>query len=120
MYPENYSEMGQEERLNHWSKVLYNGMRWAGEDGKEEISIFDQKLIRDLRTFDSSIDAILPTVITQLAVMWLEEPEEFVSKVNEQCNTAYTVDISYLNGRFHKIPSPKKKSKWWHVFGRKT
>lgn len=100
MYPDNYQEMDVEEQKGHWSMVLSRGMRWAGEDGYEEISIFDEKLINDLRAFDSNIDALLPEILTGLAVMEMENPKAFMEEVNSRMKTSFEVDKEFLKEHF--------------------
>ena len=100
MYPQNYKEMDQEERKHHWSAVFTRAMRWAGEDGNDEISIFDEKLIRDLRIFDANIDLLMPEVLTGLAVMEMESPNAFLAKINSRMRTSFEVDQVFLKEKF--------------------
>lgn len=102
MYPENYTEMSAEEKKAHWTAVLYRGMRWAGEGGDEEISIFDKKLISDLRAFDHEVDEYLPQVLSGLAVSQMERPDSFLAKVNGKMGTCYEVDWIFLEKSFPK------------------
>lgn len=93
MYPDNYSKMNHAERSRHWVAVLHRGMRWAGEDGYEEVSIFDEALLDNLRSFDPDIDGLLPEVLTHLAHMELEDPAEFVAKVCARMNSSGGVGL---------------------------
>ena len=45
MLRSNYPEMTAEEKTAHWVAVIYRQMRWIGEDGVDEIKVFDQRLM---------------------------------------------------------------------------
>lgn len=111
MYPESYAEMNSEEKKAHWSAVLYRAMRWAGEDGHDETSIFDKQLISDLRAFDHEVDRYMPQVLSELAVSQMEQPDRFFAKVNKQMGTYYQVDRKYLAKKL-----PKTFKKWWQIW----
>lgn len=85
--------MNHAERSRHWTAALYRGMRCAAEDGYDEVSIFDEALLNNLRNFDPDIDELLPEVLTHLAHMELDDPAEFVAKVNARMNISYGVGL---------------------------
>lgn len=111
MYPDNYREMTKDERKGHWSAVLYRAMRWAAEDGHDEESIFDKKLISELRSFDRDIDEYMPEVLSGLSVSQMEEPTIFLSRLNSQMGTEYKVDWKFLAKQF-----PRTYKKWWQFW----
>jgi len=89
--PHGYLAMSKEDKIAHWSGYLYRGMRWAGEDGCDEISILDEKEIARLRAADPDIDLLMPYVLLNLARMWMEPIESFVARVNKQMGTHFEV-----------------------------
>jgi hypothetical protein len=94
-----YQQMSDEDKIAYWYNNIYRGMRCAGEDGVEAISILDRRELEKLRANDPDIDMFMPYVLAHLARMWMSEPQEFVAKVNRQMGTEYEV--------VH-IPFPKK------------
>ncbi len=48
MLPAGYSDMDHDGKVRHWVQHLYRAMRWAGEDGHDEISILDRQEIEHL------------------------------------------------------------------------
>ena len=84
----------------HWAGLLYRQMRWAGEDGCEETSIFDRNLLQQMRQDEPDIDALMPSILTYLARMWREEPLAFVGRINAQLGTAYAVDEVIAKSQF--------------------
>ena len=89
--PHGYVEMSKNDKVAHWSGYLYRCMRWAGEDGCDEISILDEREIARLRAADRNIDQLMPYVLLNLARMWIEPVESFVARVNKQMGTNFEV-----------------------------
>lgn len=97
--PEKYAQMSDEEKITHWFNYIYRGMRCAGEDGYDAISILDQAELEGYRATDPEIDMFMPYILGYLSRMWMEPAEQFVGRVNRQMGTKYEV-IS--------IPRPKR------------
>ncbi len=96
MLPSNYPEMTAEEKTAPWVAVIYRQMRWAGEDGVDEIKVFDQRLMGLLRANEPEIESLMPSMLTRLSAMWLEAPAVFLGKVNARLGTSYEVDESII------------------------
>lgn len=87
--PDDYAQMNDDKRVAHWSAYLGRGMRWAGEDGYDEISILDANEIARLRAADPDIDRLMPPILAVLAKMWMEPIDAFFMRVNKQMGTAF-------------------------------
>lgn len=89
--PPEYAGWNATERIGFWTGLLYRQMRWAGEDGLEEITILDAPLLARMREDDPGVDALLPFVLVQLSRMWMTQPGDFVARVNAQMGTDFRV-----------------------------
>jgi hypothetical protein len=94
MLPSGYLGMSREERIGYWVAMIYRQMRWAGEDGNDELSVFEQRLVGLLKGDEPEIDSLMPSILTYLSRMWLEAPAAFLGKVNARLGTSYEVDES--------------------------
>ena len=97
--PENYARMSDEEKITHWSNYIYRGMRCAGGDGCDEISILDKAELEGYRATDPEIDMFMPYILGYLSRMWMEPVERFVGRANLQMGTDYEVI---------RIPQPQR------------
>ena len=96
----NYNALSYDDRVSHWTGVFYRQMRWAGEDGHEEITILDRRLLDELRRDEPDIDRMMPSILTYLARMWLTAPSTFLERVNAQMGTHYLVDEAIAAAKF--------------------
>ena len=87
--PPGYAEMTDAQKVAHWSSHLYRGMRWAGEDGADEISVLDEREHMKLLAADADIDRLMPQVLAQLARAWLVPVDAFILRVNRQMGKNY-------------------------------
>ena len=101
--------MSRDEKVLFWVEIVHKWMRLTGEDGEDEISVFTPELISKFRNTDSEVDNFMSTVLTHIAEMWFEEPNEFISSVNLSMGTEYTVDEDCLN----KYYRSHKSKPWW-------
>ena len=81
-----------DDRVAHWAGILYRAMRTTGEDGREEMTIFEPRLLADLRRDEPDIDPMMPSILTYLARMWLTPPHVFLADANARMGTTYAVD----------------------------
>lgn len=100
MLPNDYAEMTRADKITHWAGVIHRHMRWIGESGKDEMTVFDRELLEDLRSADAEIDALMPAILTYAARMWLEAPAAFVGAANAGMGTSYPVDEELAVARF--------------------
>jgi hypothetical protein len=123
--PSNYHEMSEDDQVSYWSAYIYRGMRWAGEDGYDEISILDRKELVKWKTLDPTIERLLPKVLESLAVMWQQPKDAFISRVNKQMGlqpSNSTIDKSQpsndeiLNSTATEINNKKNNIKYWWKF----
>ena len=122
MLPPDYDTWDRNEKVRHWTGNLYRYMRSAGEDGHEEISIFDAALLDRLRRADPTIDTLMPSILTYIARMWLEEPAGFVARANGSMGTLFPVDADIVKMRFGisgggSRSTPQRRKPWWKVWG---
>jgi hypothetical protein len=89
-----------DERVLRWVGILYRGMRSTGEQGDEEMTFFDARLLEQLRQDETDIDALMSSILTYLARMWLTPPDVFVADANARMGTTYTVDARIAAMRF--------------------
>jgi len=89
MLPSNYHEISENEQAVHWVRYIYQGMRWAGEDGYDEISILDRKELDKWKTLDPQLEKIMPKILDSLADMWQEPKDAFFQRVNKQMGTDF-------------------------------
>jgi len=68
-FPKLYVRWSKEEKVEYWVSILYRLRRSNAESGMGEDSIFDKKLVSDMRRVDSKIENILYDIIHQLAVL---------------------------------------------------
>lgn len=87
--PLNYCDKNREDKICYWVGILYRSMRWVGEEGYEEISIFDKNLLTHMKKVDPNIDVIMPLILSTLSKMWMEDANNFIKKVNRQLGTHY-------------------------------
>lgn len=120
MLPASYKTLDLDGKKEFWSESLYRSMRGAGESGIDETTIFTRNMIAEIKSLESEIDTIMPTVLTRLAVMWMENPFLFIWKLNGQMGTSYQVDRKFLEINFPNYLGPQKKAKstkkWWHLW----
>lgn len=90
MLPQNYQEMSENERVAHWVAYIYRGMRWAGEDGHDEISILDCKELEKWKTLDPQIETIMPKILEGIAKMWMQTTDAFFQRVNKQMGASFS------------------------------
>lgn len=95
-----YFAKSPDDRALYWVAELYRQMRWAGEDGHEESSIFTPSLLAGMRAHDPDIDALMSPILTRLARMWLEPPEDFLKNVNARLGSSYVVDPVIAKEKF--------------------
>ena len=86
-----YYEKDAYDRICHWVGLLYRQMRWSGEDGCGEMFIYDRALYENMKTDEPAIDCFLPIILTRLAVMWQENPEDFIKSANSGMKTDFKV-----------------------------
>lgn len=90
MLPENYHDMSENDQAAHWVGYIYRGMRWAGEDGYDEISILDRKELEMWKKLDPTIERLMPIILEGLAGMWLQPKDAFFQRVNEQMGSQFS------------------------------
>ncbi len=89
MLPSNYHEMSGNDQAAHWAAYIYRGMRWAGEDGYDEISMLDRKELAKWKTLDPQLEKIMPKILDCLAEMCQEPKDAFFQRVNQQMGTDF-------------------------------
>ncbi len=100
MLIDGYFEMDRVDKILYWARLIYRHMRWMGESGKDEMGVFDAKLIEGFRQADPDIDALMSPILTYVSRMWLENPAEFLSKANAGMGTPYAVDKEIAEAKF--------------------
>ncbi len=90
IFPENYHDMSEDDRVAHWVGCIYRGMRWAGEIGHDEISILDSRELDRWKELDPTVERLMPRVLEVLAGMWLEPKDTFFQRINEQMGTQFS------------------------------
>ena len=123
MLPENYHDMSEDDQAAHWVGYIYRGMRWAGEDGYDEISFLDSRELDKWKELDPTIERLMPRVLEGLAGMWLEPKDAFFQRVNEQMGTQFSRPLNkqFDSSRKESLKSPsigatyskEIKKKWW-------
>lgn len=98
--PNGYADMPRLDKATHWAGVILRHMRWMGESGKDEMNVFEPRLLSDLVSSDSAIDVLMPAILTCVARMWLEPPAAFLNAVNDRMGTNYPVDEGMAVARF--------------------
>ena len=90
MLPSNYHEMSENDQAAHWIGYIYRGMRSAGEEGYDEISILDRKELGKWKALDPQLENLLPKILEILADMWQVPKEAFFQRVNDQMGTDFS------------------------------
>ncbi len=123
MLPENYHDLSENDQAAHWVGYICRGMRWAGEDGHDELSILDRKELERWKELDPTIERLMPKVLDGLAAMWQEPKDAFFQRVNEQMGTQFSRPSNEFfapsRKEAHKPPSggvahrSESKKRWW-------
>ena len=100
MLPDGYTDMTRDEKVRYWGGVIYRNMRWAGESGADEMTVFNQRLIDGLKAADPETEQLMPSILTYVARRWLESPATFLDNVNGRLGTHYPVDRTIALAKF--------------------
>lgn len=87
---EAYREWSDFQKASYWAGKFHRWMRWAGEDGLDEIDFFESKIFEQFRKEEPNIDDLMPLILTELAKVWMFDVDEFFEKVNKRLGTLYT------------------------------
>ena len=86
---ESYLKLTEQQRASYWAGKFHRWMRWAGEDGLEEVDFFEKKIFQQFRDEEPNIDTLMPMILTQLARAWMFDIDDFFKQVNRRLETNY-------------------------------
>ena len=82
-FPAQYAAWSAVDRIRHWVGMLYRLRRQTGESGLDEDRAFGPDVLATMRAVDSNVDAILGTVLAELARMEMMSPDAMRAAFNQ-------------------------------------
>jgi hypothetical protein len=113
MLPADYYKMSPVERINHWIGLIHREMRFAGESGCEEITIFNRTFLDQIRQDEPEIDRYLAPILTRLSFAWATDPVAFIADVNSRMGTRFAYDPIMAAAKLGPLSWRTKMTLWW-------
>lgn len=63
-----YHKKSRKEKIASWVGDIHQQMRWIGEEGKDEMSLFSKKEYEYWKSVEPNIDEFLPHILDQLRI----------------------------------------------------
>ena len=87
-FPAEYARWSRDDKVRYWAGLLHRWRRAHGESGKDEDEIYDAGLVRDMRTTDPNVVALLPDVLTLVARLEQSSPAEAIATFSTKTGVA--------------------------------
>lgn len=87
-FPARYAGWTADDKIDYWVVNLYRQRRQAGENGQDEDIVFSSGLLGDMRRTDPDIGTILPSILTNLALMEQRKVDQLFASFSARTGTA--------------------------------
>ncbi|MFB9995150.1 hypothetical protein ACFFLM_24690 [Deinococcus oregonensis] len=87
-----YLAWSVDEKVSSWVAALYRLRRQMGETGADEDNLFSPRLLDELRLVDANIEAMLPSILHQLATMETSDPKAMLASFNSRTRLSLVLE----------------------------